>query len=348
MRKITGHLAVLAATVVAAGAADAREFPVKAFDALGMAGSERLVAYALTREETGPAGLAQGIDLLRMMGFIGAPGEITDRWFNWSPVLTYDGNLNGGFAQDSFIAGGLPFEIDDELVSVGGMLVGVSFDTGLRMNLATDTALELRAASMLGFAPEHDIAKSQIMADACVKHMVTTETFLHGCADILRADYELGTTERAGARFGMSHAFMSPAGFHEVAFELQRLKYLGDDGYGQNIVSVRSASALSHGLAFFATAQLGEDAGQNQVMRRRLELGVATTVKDRGLGIRISAEDDRGGMFLGEERRDMIYGVNITGRINEKLSASAFYSVTDASHEFYKSDSIGFSFDYNF
>lgn len=343
MHKTAPLAALLSVSFASANASD---FPASAFGSLSLAGSERLAVYALTRPELGAEGLSQGVSILQDMGILGEPGVIADKWISFSPVLTYDGNLNGGFSSNTIIAGGLPFLVADEYVSVSGALVGLSANAGLRMNVATDTALDLRVSAMGGWAPKHDISKVQAGGEACLRRMVSSETFLHGCLDFIHAYYALGEVNRAGASLGVGHSFSSKMGFHDVTLEARRFEYLGGNGYSHDMLSLRGVSALSGDFAVFAGGQIGASAGDNHVMRSKVEFGLATKIAGRSVSASLSAQRNAGGMFLGETRKDTAYGLRVSSRLVSDLTATAYYDVNKASHDFYDSKTLGISFEW--
>lgn len=337
-----------AALAITATAVSAQDYPVAAIPSLQLAGSERLAAYAMSRPEMGKKGVLGAMQIYERMGYFGGAGKVTQKYLKFSPVLTWDGNLNGGQANDTFYLWGLPFSIEEDYVAKEGVLVGMSAFGGIRMNLADNLALDVRGNAMLGYSPEHEITKAQGMVDVCARYMVTTETHLHGCIDYSIAEYELGRNERSTLKLGASHAFHNSLGFHEVGAELRHIKYLGDDAYDQNAVVLRWTGALAGGYALNTSVQLGEEVEGRQVVRRKVDLGLTTKVFDRPTTAMFSVQEASGGTFLAQERKETTYSIGLSTQVNKDLGLGIYYSETKANHEFFDSSSVSFSVNYSF
>lgn len=341
-------LAAAALALTTVSAASAQDFPVKALPSLQLAGSERLAAYALSRPVAGPDGLAGAMQIYERLGYFGGAGKVTHKYLKFSPILTWDGNLNGGQANDTFYAWGLPFSVDEDYVAKEGVLLGMSAFGGIRMNLAENLALDVRGNAMYGYSPEHEISKAQAMVDVCARYMISTETHLHGCVDYLIADYDLGRTERSTAKLGVSRAFHNSLGFHEVGAEVRHIEYLGENPYDQNAIALRWSGALTGGYALNASIQLGEEVDGQHVVRRRIDLGASTKVFGRISTANASIQEASGGNFLAQERDETTFGLGLSTQVNESLGLGVYYSKTKANHEFFEDSNVSFSVNYVF
>lgn len=67
--------------------------------------------------------------LLHTMGIIGEPSSITRTNLSFSPVLTHDSNINGGYGPTTIIIDGLNFNVDKDYKALDGILLGGSVST---------------------------------------------------------------------------------------------------------------------------------------------------------------------------------------------------------------------------
>lgn len=332
---------VMTATTAQAGS-------LETYTAIGLTGSERLMVHALSEDGLPfQARVARG-KILSNMGYFGTPGQVTDSQSRFFPVLTYDANLNGGFANGSFQAGGYTFSIDEKSRAVGGVLVGIGYSGRMRMNLAEKTALDLRLGAVAAYAPEHDMSKIQVVGDACINRMISTRTHAHVCADLIHVRYELGKVTRTGARAGVSHSFGSGDRFHELTGELRLNRTFGTTDYNQAIGSLRLTTALSGPMALIVAFDVGGKAGDNLVMRERIEVGIAGLVNGRPASVSLSVQKNRGGMFLGEAREDTVTSIGVNYQVNDKLTLGGLVRRTNSSAEFYDHTEVGINVGWKF
>lgn len=341
-------MTVLAASLVAP-AAHAEERRVGVLDAVAMSGSQSLAIYALSNPAL-PRQMHETRDnIASRMGLSGQPGDIGSRWMRFSPVLTYDGNINGGSTGDSILAGGFRFEVGEEFRAVSGILVGGSVNAGMRVNLAERTALELDLGAMAAWAPQHDMTKNSVRASACVRHMLPDNaTHLRGCVDGSYLSYELGETRKAGIEAGVSRAFASTSAFHEVSATGRIERSFGLGGDDQLIMSGQYIGAFGNGWTIAAGAAIGSKTEERISMRERVSFAAATIIADRPTQFSVSVQNNRGGMFLGESRQERIVTLGVNRPLNDKLTARVNVSRTVARHDFFNDTSVGVDFGFRF
>lgn len=317
-------------------------------DAVAMTGSGSLALKALSDPRL-PAPLKQArAKIAHDMGLTGQPGEVTSRWLRFAPVLAHDSNINGGSSGDSVTVSGLTFEVDEKFRAASGLLLGLSFNAGMRINAAPLTALELDMGGMAAFAPEHDMTKTRLTGSACLRRDVGKGTHLRGCADAYLSTYELGRTSRLGAEVSVSRAFASSNAFHEVTLGLKQNLYLEGEDYQQTVLSAQYVTARPGPMAFTAGIQLGSDTGDRISMRERVSVGLATELAGKQTTFALSAQNNRGGLFLGEERRERTYGVSVSRRFTDKLTVGVSYTRTKAQHEFFDDNALGLDIGWRF
>lgn len=346
MNKAAPILAFATALSFLAGQADAQERP-GIVDALAYGGSSNLTAYALSSPGLPRPLAAARSALLARDGLVGSPGEVMDTRLNFRPILTYDGNINGGAVGDSLVVGGLRFLVREDQVSKGGLLIGGGVDGGVNINLAPMTALQLSAGAWAGYAPEHDISKGGASASACLAHQRDAATRLRGCLQGSHLEYELGKTQRASVEFGISRAYTVVEGFNEIDISLRQERTFGASQEDQTIVSARHSWAHRSGAAVTIGGSLGTRT-DGISMRERVHASVAKTVAGRPTSLAISAQSNRGGMFLGEGRSESIYSISGSRQVMDNLSLRGSFTRVKARHDFFDNDSFGLDVNYRF
>ncbi|CAM5407942.1 hypothetical protein FALB51S_02301 [Frigidibacter albus] len=163
MTDLARCLAALLLAGLCAGPAVADETARVATSAL--VGSERLRLFAFGKAlEAGalPPALVGRMkrDMIRQ-GFYHEPGQnpltLLEGWA--APVLSYDGNINGGSYNDRLSVDGIIFETTPDYVAKAGILAGAG--AGGEARLAWDSGRYIRAAlrAETVWAPEHDIGR---------------------------------------------------------------------------------------------------------------------------------------------------------------------------------------------
>lgn len=339
MTKTARTIAAALALIAGASAPLAQERP-GIIDALALAGSGNLTTYALSQPELPRSLHVVRAQMLARDGFLGTPGKIMDKHITFSPVLTYDGNINGGAVGDSLVISGLRFKIEDDQVSKGGVLIGGAVDAGADINLAPNTALELNAGAWVGFSPEHDLSKGGANLSACISRQATPATRLRGCARASHLEYALGKTQRASVEIGGAHAYSVREGFNEVDVSLREERTFGGVVEDQRILSLRHTTAHRSGLTFTIGGNLGSET-RGISMRERVHVGAAKIIAGRPTSISLSAQNNRGGQFLGQGRAENIFTLGASRQVHDRLTVRVSGTRVRARHEFFNQNSVG-------
>ena len=318
------------------------------WDGLRLAGSQSLLAWSLSEPALPLEALAARNKILENMGYIGARGEITRTWYKFSPILTYDNDINGGFPGSSIVVSGLTFEIDEEYERVSGLMMGMSVSGGFTMPVADGLSWNSKALALATWSPEHSMSKVRIAGDSCLRKMLNISTYLNGCLDLSYSDYDLGTSHSIGGRVGISHAFAAFGALHEVQADLRHASYGGGSSYEQRVGSVRLTTAHAGGFATVAGLQLGSDVDGILAMRERIEFGISANIFGEPGMIMVSAQNNRGGSWLGEAREDRIYSLSLSRSFGDKFGATINISDTHSSAEFFNETAVGINFSYSF
>ena len=310
-------------------------------EAIRFAGSENMMVHALSARGLPVQARLAREKILAQMAMRGDTGDVSRREFSVSPVLAYDPNINGGYANDGFTVAGIPFTISKEHEAVGGLLLGVGAAGRARVVLGTDTGLALTASGTFGYAPDHDMSKIRLGASACVNHMIDYSTFGHVCLETSWRDYALGETSRNEARVGVSRVFGSDLGLHEAGAELTIRRTDSGDPYTQAIAGLTLTSALPGPLAIRTRLEVGEEVEGVLAMRERAVLGLGFPVFGRQSSVSVAVQSDRGGRWLGEDLTRKVTSFGIGHRVSNKLRISASFAGIDASADFFDDTRFG-------
>lgn len=346
MTKTARTLAAALLFVAGTSVAQAQERP-GILDALALSGSGNLTSFALSQPELPRQLHRVRAHLLAKEGFIGRPGMVMDKHISFSPVLTYDGNINGGAVGDSLVISGLRFQVREDQVSKGGILVGGGVDGGANINLAHNTALQLDFGAWAGWSPQHELSKGGVNLSACVAKQATPATRLRACARASHLEYELGKTQRASLEIGAAHAYSVTNGFNEVDLSLREERTFGGKVEDQRILSLRHTTAHRSGLTFTVGGNLGSDT-DGISMRERVHASAAKIIAGRPTSIFLSAQNNRGGRFLGESRAENIFSLGLSRQVRDNLTIRVSGTKVRAKHEFFNQNSLGLDFGIRF
>lgn len=312
-----------------------------------MGGTERMMVMALSDPGLPAAAHATRDALLGTMGILGQAGRITRTNLNFSPVLTHDSNINGGYGSTTIVIDGLNFNVDKDYKALDGFLLGGSVSTGLRMALGHKTALSLSGSTSLAWSPEHDMWKNAVSASACINHMVTVQTWSYGCLDASHRSIDLGESTRYGARVGMNRLFFSGIGLHEATAEIQLNEHDSGKEYRQGLVNVSMTTALTGGYSVAFGAQLGEGVQDVSTLRHRVFAGVGFELFDRPTSVTVGLQKNDGGIFLGSPVENAIASISISHQVTKKLDVSIHASRTDSNVSFYDDNQLGMNFGFH-
>jgi hypothetical protein len=313
-----------------------------------MGGTERMMVFALSDPGLSSEAHAARNRVLAGMGIIGRPGTISRANLSFSPILTHESNVNGGYGNSTIVIDGLNFNIDEDYEAVDGFLLGGAVTTGVRVALGNRTALSISGGLSLAYSPENDMWKNTASVSACVNHLFTVQTWGYGCLDASYRSIELGETTRYGVRAGINRLFFSSIGLHEVTAEIQHNEHDGGKRYDQNVVSLSMTTSLTGGYSVAIGAQLGEKVDGASVMRHRFFTGIGFALFERPASISVGFQHNEGGMFLGEPVNRDIVSISLAHQITSKLSVSIYASKTDSNVAFYDENQFGVSIGYRF
>lgn len=196
-----------------------------------IAGSERLRMFAYRKLlETGLAPRFATVQMkqnLVSQGFYYEPGArhviATQAWA--APVLSYDGNINGGVLQDRLTFNGFVFDADPSLRAKAEVAVGFSARGVTRLAWAIGRYIEGRLRGEMVWSPEHHIVRSTADLSLCSRIHVTGWTFLDMCHSASVVQRELGSSTVQETAFAVTQLFQTGAGYHEMTAEVAQTRY---------------------------------------------------------------------------------------------------------------------------
>lgn len=321
------------------------------FRAVMLAGSQPLAIFALSHEGLPQEAADQARILEARAGYRTRAGTEAHRDFRFRPVLTYDANVNGGMANDRLEVAGLTFIIDPEFVAKRGILIGLEGAGVYRENIGNGTALELRARGQIAWSPNHRVSQVAVDLSACVRHQFSVSRYGHACANASHRRVELGQQTVLDIHTGATQAFVMGGGFHAATAEIgvRRVISHGSNAWTQGYARLSMVSALRSGTAVNASVEVGQRVPGTHATRLRASLGLSRIIAGRPTSLSVFASTARGGMFLGEERRDLNYGVAVNRQINDRLSIGVTATGTRSNAALFNTGpSLGVNFNMTF
>lgn len=315
-----------------------------------MSGSERLLAWSLLDPRLPAVAKTASAKILTKSGYGMAPG-VTKSDFRIRPFLRYDGNLNGGMPGDSLSIGPFTFKIPEDYQAVSGALVGVSAEAIHVQALGNGLSMDLHGGISLGVSPETGLQKHQAMAEGCLRQMVSADFFVHGCLMAGWQKWDLGESVQVSARAGATHLFALGKTRNQITAELRQDYFPSIDGSeksDQMIGSVELLSALPDGSAVSLEVEVGEKMTERSALRHKISAGYTRKIAGQPTSISLSWQENEGGMFLGEPRRDEIISASIKRPVGESMLMTVGVSRTDSTADILDNLSVDVGFSWKF
>lgn len=186
-------------------------------------GSERMAIYALSdpdlpigvRIQAGALSNARGYDL------DGTFRKVTSD-IGFSPVLSYDSDINGGVGKDSFTVGGLEFLFPEEVRRKEGVVVGGTLNGSVRYALGNQSVLDLAAWGTYVWSPKHDLGKFSAGLSACASHQIERDLYVSACAAYGRFITDLKDDESVVGEISVNKIVSSDTMIHDLSVGLSQ------------------------------------------------------------------------------------------------------------------------------
>lgn len=309
-----------------------------------MSGSSRLAAFSLLQER--PAGAQRFIlSFMKRDGLLHKDGEGAQRvgrHFSIEPLVQHDNNINGGIPVDSIRLAGIDFIINEDDRAKEGFLLGAQASAGIDHSIAKGQVLSFGLTAAYQYSFEHDLGKSFLGGNACLKSHVDNWSWIDSCAGVRLLDNG-STVEEGFLSIAGTKVFASDYADH--AFEMKVEQIFRED-YDKLSVGGTLTSAVP-GIGAVATGlRFGEQVeGENTTL---VDGSVALTrpILDRMTTLRLSHRYSAGGEFFGEDREDRTTKISATTDVSKRISLSVGYEVTDSSADLYDDDNVSVGIDF--
>lgn len=295
---------------------------------VGLAGSEHLRLRALGSGITSGSPTTAVNQRMRQelsyQGYYAKRGQIkaVARQVWLSPLLGWDGNINGGVLRDRIDFNGLTFEVDPDYRAKAGVVVGGSVGAMTRLAWDEGRVIDLVAQAELGWSPKHEVGRQDLFLQACSRNHLMGWSFLDLCAAGSRSFRELGDSTSHRLSADVAQVFALGPSLHELGFTLARADSQTED---QNRVGL-SLDSLWRGSSTSVALSLGEAIPDATVMRERLDLGLKHPVLGRDIGLDLWGQRAEGSAFLGTPREDKVWGFGISTDLRPGLGLRLGYS----------------------
>lgn len=302
-----------------------------------ISGSERLRMFAygkLLETDVAPrAAAVQMKQTLIRQGFYYEPGLrrmiAAEAWA--APVLSYDGNINGGTLQDSFVFNGFEFEADPAYRAKAGAVFGLSAGSVGRLAWANGRYLEGRLRGEAVWSPEHRIGRSNAELALCSRNHLAGWTFVDLCHTLSKVDRELGSSTSRKTALSLTHLFTTGASHHEITAELANTDY--DTGSQPAVTLAWGAVWNSAATKLSLTKAAGVDG--ETALNSRIAAEVQWLWQGRVVGMDLWHQSADGGTFLGTPRADKATGFGLSYQIRTGLTAQVGYMVNRSTADFF-------------
>lgn len=293
-----------------------------------LAPSERLRLRAFGKALSAGLATRPAIDQLRRdmvrQGFYFDPGPprlvAAELWA--APVLSWDGNINGGVLTDRFFFGGYVFEADPAFVAQPGVVLGAAAGGTARMAWASGRLIELQAGAELAWSPEHDIGRSDAALGLCSRNHLAGWTFLDLCANGQWSGRSLGDSSAGQTSLRLSTLADGADSLHEIALTYTRAETADDP---QARIGLAVNSVWNHAVTEVSVT-LGAPVAGETVLRRRLDAGIGWFWRGRPLRADLWYQVADGGTFLGTPRRDEGIGASLELQLRPGLTLRTGYA----------------------
>ncbi|CUH53064.1 hypothetical protein [Shimia marina] len=254
---------------------------------------------------------------------------------NILPVFGYDSNLNGGVPHTRVDINGVTFTVLEQDRAVAGFEAGLSVGVRGQYFLAKGHRLSGAVAARYEQAISHDIASSELIANACYHYDSPKWTYGEACLTAGQFRTELSETESRSARVTL----------------------------GRVLDTGRFPSALQMGFSRNATTDADYDqilgAYKTNTQNMTFELGAASTLRSTGFApdhsiytaitrpifkrpvtatLRYSVAD--GGTFLGLKRREEQSAIQLSLPVSRSISLNVSYANTRSNLAYFRKKEI--------
>lgn len=309
-----------------------------------MSGDNRLAVYSIMRER--PSG-AKGyvLSFMKRDGLLHKEGEGAQRisrYFAVTPLVEHDDNVNGGIPGERVRLAGIDFIVNEDDRAKEGFLLGGQVSAGTDYSVAKGQVLSFGASAAYQYSFEHDIGKSFLGANACLRSHVEEWAWIDSCAGARLL--EQGSEVQEGyLSFAGTRMFSSSVADH--AFELKAEQTFREE-YDKLTVGGTLTSAVPDVGAVRSSLRFGEKVEGEHTSLVSGSVALTRPVNGYLTTAEISHRYTAGSMFFGEDREDHTTRVSLSVDVTKRLSVSLGYEVTDSTADLYDDDSLSLGVDF--
>ena len=302
-----------------------------------VAASERLHAFTYGKLlETGQASRSEFVMMKRNLisqGFYYEPGAsrviASESWI--APVLSFDGNINGGVRQNSFIVNSYVFDVDPSYRAKAGVVMGLLAGGLGRIAWASGRYFEGRLQGELVWSPKYQIARKKVKFSVCSNNHITAWTFFDICYYSTLDDRTLNSSSSQETAIAMTQLLHAGAGYHEISTKISYSQYkIGRQPsvtLSWDAVWDRASTKLSLTKAVPINGEIALDS--------RVVADVQWLWKTHTLGAELWYQRTTGGAFLGMVHTDKAMGISFSYQLSSNLTVQIGYEENEPSVGFF-------------
>ena len=260
-----------------------------------------------------------------------------------APQLSYETNVNGGVAQDSFAAGGFIFDVDPAYRAVSGLVIGVNGSAETRVAWMNGHTINTTAEGFVGWAPESDIGYRRGSIEICSQNNLVRWLFFDGCILHAANDRILSSSSIDQTSFKLSSLFQTASVYHELTSEIAKTE---TQDYSQTTATI-ALNSVWNDLVTGLSITFGEPNAEQTVLDRRVAIDVRWEAGGHPIGLGVWTATSRGGTFLGVDQVDDAIGVNVSVQARRGLSIEAGYAQTVSTAALYNDQSVSLQFQFD-
>ncbi|WP_139615541.1 hypothetical protein [Paracoccus liaowanqingii] len=243
--------------------------------------------------------------------------HIERRGSQWdlTPIISYDRNINNGFAQDTLVIGGLEFSVDEEFRRKSAPIVGASLYGRHVWGLTPKVAFALNHATRYVHAWNANYAKWSLRVQPCLTYFLSSTSRAFACGSVGRWATSLSRQDEAYIDIGTEFAYNLGTYFQSSRMTLRKTAASNSRDYQQISAAYRHQILMGDATLISAQIDLLEEVESTFVPRERIQVSATKLINMRKIEVGYVEDIRRGGVFLGEPRKETLRGVFISAQL---------------------------------
>lgn len=275
--------------------------------------------------------------------FSGDTPSIISASFRVSPILTYDGNINGGLSQNQINISGYTFNLDPAYRKKSGLVGGGSAGGEVRVAWSEGRYLSLAGQAASVWSPRYDIGRSDAAVALCSKNNLTGWTFADICQTVGQSWRDLGNIHYQETALQLAQIAELAGNVHEGGLKIS--EYQSDD-WSQDRLGV-SLKSVWDSFTDEISITYGKAVEGETVPRYILTGGVSwLSPHNRPWQMDVRFQRAAGGAFLGEPRVEYTTSFGLSTQLSTQLSFNFDYSRVNSTASYANLDQVSFGFQF--